>query len=273
MSTTETDQLSDAVFERLAAEALRLTGIALDPGRKAMVQGRLRPRLRALGLSTYSGYLKLLKDSSDEVAMFVDLMTTNKTLFYRTPRIWQYLAGEFLPKWLEKNPKKTFRAWSAAASSGQEAYTLGIFCEAFRTRHPGFEYQILGTDISRKVLRMADEAVYAEDCLTGFIAEHPQLVAEYLQRGPDGYTVDSRIRSRVRFMTHNLVTERRRERFDLVLVRNVLIYFQPDVQQVVIDQLTSTLNLGATLIIGESESISRLKLTVQYKSPLIYEMP
>src|SRR5690606_12089435 len=115
-------------------------GVTMSPAKQSMLQSRLRQRMRALCLGSYDEYLQRLCQDEAELQPFIATVTTHHTTFFRTPRIWQHVRESFLPAWAEQHPGKTLRAWSAAASSGEEACTIAICCEELRRQQPDFAY-------------------------------------------------------------------------------------------------------------------------------------
>jgi chemotaxis protein methyltransferase CheR len=270
--TTSLEALDDAAFAVCLKLIHELTGITIGLNRKSMVEGRLRRRATALNLTSYATYLKLVRENSSERQVFIDLVTTNETYFYRTPRIWQFIAEDFLPKWFGKHKDRALNAWSAAASSGEEAHTLAILLQAFRDRNPGFSYQILGTDISQEMVRYCEAGTYEGRSIESFRNSKPDLFARYMEKASgESYRVKSELALRLKFQTHNLFKPlASRGPFDLILVRNVLIYFTSEDQQAVIAQLEPKLAPDGVMIIGESESLSRLTSSLKPRAPLVY---
>jgi len=249
----------------------RHTGISMNEKKWTMLQGRLRPRLRSLSLYCYRDYLALLENTPDEVRNFVNLVTTNETTFFRTPRVWDYFAQHYLPRWHAANPGRTFRMWSAAASSGEESYSTAMICEEFRARHTNFQYQIHATDISSQVLAVAMAGNYGGRSIDGLKQQRPAMLAKYFRPSAGGFTVAPELRAHITFAEHNLYQRMaRREAFDLVMLRNVLIYFETTDQERVLENVRRTLAPEGVLIVGESESLSRLCTGYQFEQPLIY---
>lgn len=249
----------------------RHTGISMNEKKWTMLQGRLRPRLRTLSLRCYRDYLALLENTPDEVRNFVNLVTTNETTFFRTPRVWDYFSQHFLPRWQEAKPGRPFRMWSAAASSGEEAYSAAMICEEFRVRHPDFQYQIHATDISSQVLAVAMAGNYGGRSIDGLKQQRPGLLAKYFRPSVGGHTVVPELRTHITFAEHNLYQRMaRRESFDLIMLRNVLIYFEAPDQERVLENVRHTLTPEGVLIVGESESLSRLSTGYRFEQPLIY---
>lgn len=264
--------LQGKCFDDLLKLIHELTGVTIDPSRGSMVEGRLRKRLIALGLKTYEEYMKTVQDDMIERASFIDLITTHETYFYRTPRIWEYIEQKLLPEWHQKNPGVIFNAWSAAASSGEEARTLGMICQLFREKHPNFSYQILGTDISKGMVQRCEDGPYTGRSIESLKRSRPELFQKYMKKvHGDFYDVTAEIKSRLKFRQHNLFTRLPSvERFDLVLIRNVLIYFTGPDQEKVISLISPNLKSDSVVIIGESESLTHIKTNLQALEPLIY---
>ncbi len=256
-----------ALFERVR----RHTGIAMNERKWTMLQGRLRRRVRTLGLVGFDDYLRVLDGNPDEAREFIDLVTTNETSFFRTPRIWDYFAREFLPTWFATHPGATLRIWSAASSSGEEAWSTAMLCEEFRAQHPAFRYAIVGTDISLGILAAASAARYDGRSMEGLRQHHPQMLEKYFHDEGRAIRVREALRPHVTFRRHNLYdAPRDLGPVDLALLRNVLIYFDEAGQSAVLAQMRRALRPGGVLIVGESESLSRLASGFAFEQPLIY---
>ncbi|WP_118180042.1 CheR family methyltransferase [Paraburkholderia phosphatilytica] len=267
-------------FDRDADQATRLalfeqvrrhTGIVMNERKWAMLEGRLRRRIRALELPGYRDYLQVLEAKPAEVTDFIDLVTTNETSFFRTPRVWDYFGTQFLPAWFAGNPQGTLRLWSAASSSGEEAYSAAMLCEEFRARHPSFRYRILGTDISEAIVRDACNAHFRGRSAEGLKQAHPHLLQKYFTPRDDGFTANGTLRANVSFRQHNLyASPRELGTHDLAFLRNVLIYFDADGQLAVLENVRRALVPQGVLIVGESESLSRFDTGFVFEQPLIY---
>lgn len=260
-------------LDKLIVLVHKFTGITMNNGKKALLQGRLRPRIRKLGLPSFDAYMDFLQSSKEETQEFVNLVTTNETQFFRTPRIWEFFNGDFLPKWHAKNPGKMLRIWSGASSSGEEIYTIAICCEDFKSKNKNFQYHILGTDISTNVLKEAEGAVYSGRSIENFRKTHPALFERFMvPSSGEEFKVHPDVSSRVRFAVHNLFSAPKEKAvYDLIFLRNVLIYFTAADQEIVLTNIAQGLATQGTLIIGESESLNSLKVPFEYKQPLIYQ--
>lgn len=267
--------LSDKCFNDYLKLIHELTGITIAANRMSMVEGRLRKRLVALNLPSYEDYLRLVKEDHIEREKFIDLVTTNETSFFRTPRIWDYIEKTILPKWIERHSsKKTFHVWSAAASSGEEAHSLGIILQNFKEKHPDFTFRVTGTDISSEMVDLCNKGEYSGRSLDYFQKNKPDLFRKYMVPVRDStFKLIPDVKSHLHFTKHNLFRAfKPREKFDLVLVRNVLIYFSAPDQEKVLSLIESNLNSDGILIIGESESLSHIKTPYQHMEPLIYSL-
>ncbi|MGA7816956.1 CheR family methyltransferase [Caballeronia sp.] len=258
-------------LRRLLALVHRHTGIAMSEKKSTLLQGRLRPRMRELGLGVYADYLEVVDRDPAEIRRFVNLVTTNETAFFRTPRIWAYFTQVLLPRWHATHPERCMRIWSAAASTGEEAYTIAMVCDAFRTQHPSFDFQIAASDIASDVLAHAREGRYAGRSLNALRDAHPSEFARYFETDGDGARIVAALRTRVRYFEHNLFERLNlREPFDVIFLRNVLIYFDLADQQRVVAHMHSALASDGYLLLGESESLSRMTMPFEFELPLIY---
>lgn len=168
--------LNPATLSALIALVRKHTGIAMTERKSVLLEGRLRPRMQALAIGSYQAYLDKVEQDRSEIPHFIDLVTTNDTLFFRTPQVWDYVEQEFLPQWWQAHPGGCLKVWSAAASSGEELYSMAMLCEEFQAAHPGFTYRIHATDISRQVLEQARAGDYAGRSVERILSTHPDWV-------------------------------------------------------------------------------------------------
>ncbi|MDA3961517.1 MAG: methyltransferase domain-containing protein [Planctomycetota bacterium] len=220
-------------------------GVRLGDNKHALVQNRLRSRLRDRQLSSFSSYHQLLTEpaESEEMELCINALTTNETYFYRHPLHWHWLSQH----WASFGPAP--RVWSAACSSGEEPYTVAIEL-ACRGITGG---EIIGSDINSSVLDQAKRASYSP----------------YAVQKVEPVTLKERFRSRVRFERHNLMSATGPARnCDLVLLRNVLIYFDRESKRKVLDNILQALKPGGLLIIGGAEALTDNRF--DYEAPSIY---
>lgn len=264
--------LTPEVLTNLIALVRQHTGIAMTARKSVLLERRLQPRLRALSLHSYQAYLDRVASDRDEVAHFIDLVTTNDTLFFRTPQVWDYFRDRYLPAWARAHPDGCLSIWSAAAASGEELYSIAMLCEQFRLQAPAFRYQILASDISQQILGAARAGQYSGRSVERIRLSHPDLLRRYFTPSPYGVKVNEELRQHVSFAQHNLLEALRPARqFDLVFLRNVLIYFDAEHQETVLRQARLSLKDEGRLILGESETIARLGTGYQFEFPMIYK--
>lgn len=263
--------IDQATQRALLDRVHRHTGIHMADRKWTLLQGRLRRRLQALTLESYADYLAVLESRPEEVGHFINLVTTNETSFFRTPRIWEHLWEHALPDWFRRHRGATLQVWSAAASTGEEAYSMAMLCEEFRELHPAFKYQIVATDIASQVLQTGRAGRYQGRNIEGLKRIRPAMADKYFQAEDDGFVVSPALRSHVIFREHHL--HRRLDgaaRFDIALLRNVLIYFDDEGQRTVLEHVRRAMAPEGVLIIGESESLTRLNVGFDFEQPLIY---
>jgi chemotaxis protein methyltransferase CheR len=265
------DDADHSTRQALLASVHRHTGITMTEKKWPLLQGRLRRRLQALSLASYRDYLAVLESRVDEAVHFIDLVTTNETSFFRTPRIWDYFCQQFLPKWHAAHAGKTLQVWSAAASSGEEAYSVAMLCEEFREKHPAFRYRILATDIAQCMVVAGTGGRYQGRSIDGLRRTRPAFFEKYFEPAGEGFAVVPALRANVSFRQHHLYGRLAESgRIDLALLRNVLIYFDDGGQQTVVDQVYHALAPDGVLIVGESESLTRHRTGFGFEQPLIY---
>ncbi len=272
MKTEIDDAISDACFDGFLQLTHAMTGITISERRRSMLVSRLSKRLLANSLTRFEEYFDLVRNDPEEARQFIDQMTTNETYFYRTPRVWSYLIDEYVPGFMSARHGRPLRLWSAASSTGEEAHTAGVLLEPLRESNASFDYRILGTDISPRVIAVAQQGSYSVRAIDRFRAARPDLFGRYLA-GSDttGYQVVASVRDRLRFETHNLFSGARPgEGFDVVLLRNVLIYFTKPDQLRVLENIRRMMSDDGLLIIGESETLSSLATDFRTVAPFIY---
>lgn len=270
-------ELCDDKLDTIIGLVRRHTGIAMGRHKRVLLQGRLQPRLRALGLGTYGAYIERLAHDRQEVSAFINSVTTNDTAFFRTPAVWRWLEREFLPEWAARaafaNTVAPLRIWSAAAATGEEAYSLAMTCLEARRNFPGLRFEILATDISTDALGTARAALYRGRSIERFEQDHPELLRKYLRPVGDAFRVATEVSQYVEFGEHNLLQRPPRAAgFDLVMLRNVLIYFDAEAQQRVLAGAHRAMRPDARLVLGEQESITRLQTDFVFEQAHVYRL-
>lgn len=258
-------RLSDGLFQEFSDLVYEKTGIFLKPEKKELLNARLGKRLRATGIDSFQEYYDyVINDSSgEELVHLIDNVSTNFTSFFRENSHFEILSSTVLPAFVKegRGKNKEILLWSSASSSGEEPYTMAMVVADFVSRHPEMHYRIMATDISTRVLAQAKRGVYAEER----IAKVPKpFLKKYFQKGmgnSEGYVkVKEDLRRMVHFDRFNLMGDFPwRAAIDVIFCRNVMIYFDRETQQVLVNKFHQALSPGGFLFIGHSESISGLK--------------
>jgi len=234
------------------------SGILLGEDKRYLVETRLARLVREHGLSSLDELIdQLLARPASLQAAVVDAMTTNETLWFRDEYPFRALTDKFFPEALAAG-KRHLKVWSAACSSGQEPYSISIAADEFQASgRSGLSVDILGTDLSSRMIEQAQAGIY-DDLSLGrglSIARRDR----YFTRTEKGWQVKPEIRNRVRFQRFNLLEPASRlGRFDLVYCRNVLIYFSRETKTRIVNHLADSLQPGGYLLLGASESISQI---------------
>lgn len=259
--------ITNAEFEQFKKLIFQIAGISLSDAKKVLLVGRLSKRLKALGCETFSQYYQLVTghNCQAERQTMVDLLTTNETYFFREPKHFDLLRD--LAARRRKNT--TFRAWSAASSSGEEAYTMAMVLAETLGDSP---WEIVGTDISTKVLDKARCGQYPMERIDGIPVN---LLKKHCLRGIGDQTgtllISRELRERVQFLHCNLMEPRRDlGQFDVIFLRNVMIYFENDTKRKVVDNLLPYLKSDGHFIVGHSESLNGLTNKLTPVCPTVY---
>ncbi len=269
MITESITDLDNACFDKYVKVVHNVTGITLLPNRKTMLCGRLKKRIIQLSMNSYEEYLSYIIKNDSEKDTLINLVTTNETYFYRTPRVWDFFTQRYLPE-----NKNSINIWSAASSTGEEAYTLAVMCENFKNDNKSFDYKILGTDISSDVIDVCNNGKYNGRSIKRFQDSKPVLFDQYMKgNNESGYSVAPNIRKNITFKVHNIFSDLSgNNTFDIIFLRNVLIYFKKEDQITLLNHIKNYLHPDGFLVIGESESIVRLGTDFILHEPLIYSL-
>lgn len=269
--TLLTAELSHNQFMEISRLVHKRCGISLKSGKEALVRARLMKRLRALEISNIQDYLKLIgsEQGNSEIHTLIDVMTTNKTSFFREAAHFDYLAEVILP---EINASQ-LRFWSAACSSGEEPYTLAMVLRENIASIDQKDVLILATDISTRMLDTAREGIYSQERMDGV---PKSSIHKYFECCPHGgekrYRVSPAIRRLVRLAPLNLMQPwPMKGRFNVIFCRNVMIYFDRPTQQQLVNRFYDLLLPGGYLFVGHSEGLSGVRHSFQYTKPAIYK--
>jgi chemotaxis protein methyltransferase CheR len=264
----EVVRISDTEFGQFQRFIFDAAGITLSDAKKALVSGRLAKRLHACKVRNYGEYFRLLMsgESPLEMQTAVDLLTTNETYFFREPKHFQFLKRQIATGGWRGS---ALRLWSAASSTGEEAYSIAMLLEDCL---PGQPWEVVGSDISSRVLERARAAHYSMERIDHF---PPGYLQRFCLKGRDTQEgtllVQRALRNRVRFLQVNLNAPLPHlGTFDVIFLRNVLIYFSTETKRKVVARVLNTLNPGGFLFIGHSESLIEISEAVELVAPAIY---
>lgn len=274
-------KMTDEEFLLLRDLIYNYSGLYFAEENKYLLERRLSPRLSNHQLATFHDYYYYLKyDVSRELELsdIMDLLTTNETYFFRESFQLKAFTEEIIPEMISAKAKtgdKTLRIWSAGCSTGEEPYTIAILLLEMPAL-AGWKIEIIGTDISQRVLHQARKGVYGN---SSFRVTEPHFKSRYFHEQDGGYRVTDRIREIVTFSRLNLYDSSKflfLGKMDLIFCRNVIIYFDLMSKKRVIEHFYSTLHPGGFLLLGHSESLMNITTAFKlrhFKNDMVYEKP
>lgn len=262
--------ISPAAFNNIRELLHRLAGIVIGPDKTALVTGRLWRRLAIYGFNNYEAYIAFVSSpaGADEQRTMLDLLTTNETYFFREPAHFDYLRNHIIPQ----HKADTLRVWCAASSTGEEPYSIAmVLADVLGDDH----WELLATDISTQVIQQARKGIYRAERINNMPADY---LRRFCRRGigeQEGMlAVAPSLRTQVKFELHNLLHERASsEKFDVIFLRNVLIYFDAPTKEKVLKHMLNALRPGGWLILGHCESVQGLNLALSNVRPSIFRKP
>ncbi|MBN2166579.1 MAG: chemotaxis protein CheR [Marinilabiliaceae bacterium] len=270
-------ELSEKDFQAFSTFIYNEYGIKMPPIKRVMLQGRLLKRIRELNMNSYTEYKDYFfskEGQQKEIYSFLNVITTNKTDFFREPGHFDFLRDSVLPNVIKNGSgSKIFKVWSAGCSSGEEIYTLAIVLNEFKRLNPLFNFSIVGSDISNQVLEKASKGVYAEQRIDLIPLE---IKKKYFLRSKDRLNPTVRVRPELQknmVLKHlNLMDSyyNMNETFSVIFCRNVLIYFDRQTQEKVINKLCQHLEPGGIFFIGHSESLSGMNVPLEHIKPTVF---
>ncbi|MCL7944809.1 protein-glutamate O-methyltransferase CheR [Marinobacter sp. ATCH36] len=242
-------------------------GILLGDNKQYLVKSRLRRIMEENKLNTLAELLERVKRTgrSSLKEVVIDAMTTNETLWFRDNHPFRILQEKLLPEFGDRKGAQSLRIWSAACSTGQEPYSVAMIIEEFRRQRPGRlrDVRITATDISKSVLEVARRGEYEMIAIGRGLS--PDRQKQFFTPAINGsWQIRPQIKSMVEFRELNLLERYMLGKFDIVMCRNVLIYFSAELKKDILTRIHATLNPGGYLILGASESLNGL--------PHLYEM-
>lgn len=273
-----TDTILSQNYEFIRQLVYEHSRINLGPDKEELVRSRVQKRLRALGLSDFESYCRLLSSPAGEgeLTALLDVISTNVTHFFREPPHFEFLAEVLLPELYSSGSatRGSVRVWSAACSSGQEPYSLAILLSDYFSRQRGAAWRIYATDISTRMLEAAQSGIYRRDQVE---LPNAEWLRTYFQRGTgtwEGhYRVKAPVREQVEFRHLNLFDWPFpwKERFQIIFCRNVMIYFDRPTQEQLVGRLADQLEPGGYLFVGHSESLIGFGHGLKSLRPSIYQ--
>lgn len=263
--------ITDREFADFREFVYQSAGISLSPAKKALVSGRLMKRLRHYQLSSYKEYFDFIVSGREpaELQTALDLLTTNETYFFREPQHFDFLRKTILSA---QPPGQTFRIWSAACSSGEEPYTLAmVLADSLKTT----PWEMVASDISATVLNKAQAGHYSMERAKNI---PPAYLKAYCLKGigPQGGTflIDPKIRSQIQFLSVNLNAALPQVGiFDVIFLRNVMIYFNMETKRQVVARLLSVLKPGGHFFISHSETLHGVTDALKMVQSSVYRKP
>ncbi len=270
-------QLSEKDFDAFSQFIYSQFGIKMPPVKRIMLQGRLLKRIRQLNMNSYTEYKEYLfskEGQKEEIFNFLNVVTTNKTDFFREPVHFDFLKERVLPEYMASGSAGVFKIWSAGCSSGEELYTISMTLNEFKAEHLNFSFSMLGTDISHNVLGKAAKGIYP---LNKVDIVPLELKKKYLLKSKDNINPTVKVRTELKNNLNlkylNLMDSGYssiKEKFDVVFCRNVLIYFDRPTQESVINKLSYHLRPGGYFFIGHSESLTGMNVPLEHIKPTIF---
>ena len=275
--STHDESISTRDYTRLCGLIYEKAGIRLGSEKKTMLEVRIKRRLKALDLSSYEQYCNYLfgrEGQKEELVPLIDVVTTNKTDFFREPGHFNFLVEKALPELTSRGGGGgPLLIWSAGCSTGEEPYTLAIVLSEYGLTHPGFRFRILATDISTHVLERAEMGVYSKDVVGPIPAA---LKKKYLMAsrapGSDRVRVVPELRRLIEFRRLNFMDADygMTEKADAIFCRNVIIYFDRETQERVLQKLSRQLVPRGYMFVGHAETLHDMNLALVPVAPALY---
>jgi len=272
-------RISERDFSRFSQLIYEVCGIRMPLHKRSMLEARLRKRLRTLGLPSYEEYRDYIfshEGMVEELTNMIDVVTTNKTDFFREPRHFDFLTETALPELIATSGAgvdRPLRVWSAGCSSGEEPYTLAMVLEEFPIVGSKLRYQILATDVSTQVLEKAVLGVYHRDKIEPVpLPLRRKYLLKSRQKEDPRVRINPELRAKVQFRHLNFMDEHYavNDPQDVIFCRNVIIYFDRPTQEKFLSRLCRCLAPGGYLMMGHSETLSGMTLPVTQLAPAVY---
>ena len=269
--------LHDREFDLFSSFIYDEVGIKLPRSKKTMLEARLQKRLKAHGMTNFDEYAKYLfspAGRANELIQMINVVTTNKTDFFREPAHFDYLTRTALPALAaQRGENATIRLWSAGCSTGEEPYTLMMVLSEYREENPGFRFSLLASDIDTSVIEKAKTGIYTEDKTDTITLK---LKKKYLLKSKDKskglVRIVPQLRNQIKFRRINFMDESfgMTEPLDIIFCRNVIIYFDRETQERLMQKFYRNLSDGGYLFLGHSETLNGLDTRFQTVASTVY---
>jgi chemotaxis protein methyltransferase CheR len=275
LADSSTKQMTNRDFQRLSNFIHSELGIKMPPSKKIMLESRLQKRLRHLNLSSYTDYCKFLFSSNgmnQELVHMIDVVTTNKTDFFREPAHFDYLKNVAIPDLLKK--QKNVKIWSAGCSFGDEPYTLAMVLSEIVENYSNFRFSILATDISTNALQIAQKGIYRLEKVDPVPLG---LKKKYLLKSKNHeqklVRIVPELSQYIQFKRLNLMDKEFNihGKMDIIFCRNVIIYFNKETQENLLNKYYRQLDYNGYLFLGHSETLNGLDVPFIQVAPTIYK--
>ncbi|NOY41850.1 MAG: protein-glutamate O-methyltransferase CheR [Planctomycetes bacterium] len=277
-ATALTERVSDEQFSRYAKLIYDQTGIQISPKKKTLLTNRLCRRLRATDISCFDQYFELLKKlpaNDPEWDAFLQEITTHETYLFRDPTQWEWFSETYLRDFQEaarsRKQKKSIRVWSAACSTGDEAYTIACSVADRFTDLSQWKVEIVGTDIGVGALEQAREASLDKRAMRLVSDSHRRKF--FSCSGDEQWTPKPILTKWTSFRQHNLMEPLKTAPFDIIFLKNVLIYFDAESKKTVLKNIDSALRPGGMLVTGPAEGVTGLVDKYERLQPWLHRKP
>jgi chemotaxis protein methyltransferase CheR len=269
-------ELTDGEYQKYCELIYRVAGIRIAENKRVMVGNRIRRRLRATGIPTFSEYYNFLISpaGNGEMPLFLDAITTNETYFFRDIQNYDWLGDTFLPEIVQhalvrKRPK-SLRIWSAACSTGEEPYSIALKLLVRKSVLSGWRITIMGTDLSGAVLDAARTGSY--DTRAVRLIDLGQRQAFFTEEPANQrWAIRPEVKAVVTWKQHNLLFPLKEDPFDCIFLKNVLIYFDTESKQAVVRNVINSLAKGGYLVTGPTEGIYTMLDPLSKLKPWLYQ--
>lgn len=234
-------------YEAFLGDVHKLVGVDLSGYKRPQMERRINNLMRSVNAGSYEEYIQILRENKEHCLKFLNHITINVSEFFRNPQQWDVLKDKIIPDFLLG--AKSLRIWSAGCSTGEEPYTLAILLSEY---FPNLDFQILASDLDNQVLEKAQMGFYSDKALVN-LPKH--LVSKYFTGSAEIFQVKASLKQKIKFVHHNLLKDPFGSNYDMILCRNVVIYFTEETKNKLYLHFHAALRPGGVLFIGSTEQI------------------